>query len=61
MKLVFKKKCAFVDRIEVSSVLFELCISLQTKNRTSNERLDISFLFSEIKNVTVSLRTSVTK
>ena len=50
-----------MDRIEVSSVLFELCISLQTKNRSSNECLNISFLFSEIKNVTVSLRTSATK
>ena len=60
MKIVFKKKFAFVDSIEVSSVLFELCISLQTKNRTSNEYLNISFLFSEI-NVTVSLRTSATQ
>ena len=58
--MVFKKKFAFVDSIEVSSVLFELCISLQTKNRTSNECLNISFLFSEI-NVTVSLRTSATQ
>ena len=60
MKLVLKKKCVFVDRIEVTSVLFELCIFLQTKNRISNECLNI-FLFSEIKNVTVSLRTSAKK
>ena len=61
MKLVLKKKCAFVDRTEVSSVLFELCFSLRTKNRTSNECLNISFIFSEIKNVTLSyLLTSAT-
>ena len=50
----------FVDRTEFSSVLFELCIFFQTKNRTSDECLNISFLSSEIKNVTVSLRTSAT-
>ena len=61
MKLVLKKKCAFVDRIEVSSVLFELCISLQTNNRTSNKYLNISFLFSEIKKCNRSLGTSATK
>ena len=60
MKLIVKKKCAFVNRIEVSSVLIELCISSQTKNRISNECLNIFFLSSEIKNVTVSLRTSAT-
>ena len=50
MKLILKKICAFVDRIEVSSFLSELCISLRTKNTTSNECLNIYSLFSELKN-----------
>ena len=61
MKLVLKKKCVLLWT-ELKSVAFYLnCFSLQTKNRTSNECLNISFIFNEIKNVTVSyLLTSAT-
>ena len=53
MRFVLKKKCAFVERIKVSSFLFELCFFADQKQNL-NKCLNISFLFSETKNVTVS-------
>ena len=61
MWLVLKKKYDFVERIKVSSVLFELCISLQAKNKTSASVWIFIFCWVKQKNVTVSLRSSVTK
>ena len=56
MWLILKKKCAFVERIKDISVLFELCISLQTKNRTSASVWIFLFFLVKQKNVTVCVQ-----